>query len=258
MPLYRRIESLSPNETCLIKQVEKIFNSRSLFFASPKSLYYDLRKHHPFQTICFSDEFFENKLSYSKLLCTMDFYNSFNDFDYIQIIQTDCWVFEDHLDHFVSLGLDYVGAPWMKNGFEGKPFPEIWKVGNGGFSLRKVETFLSIIEAIQKGKKGYIPVFKDLGRGILRILKNCGFRNNLRHYIKTPPGEDIFWSIYVPAVFSEKEFRIADHRTASSYSFEVLPQFLFGQITCGKLPMGCHAWESNDPSFWNKYIGHSV
>ena len=26
----------------------------------------------------------------------------------------------------------------MKNGFEGKPVPKMWKVGNGGFSLRKV------------------------------------------------------------------------------------------------------------------------
>ena len=255
VPIYRKIEALSTKETYLIKQVEKVFNSRPLFFASPKSLCNELKEHHSFKTICFADEFFRDKLTYSKLLCTKEFYESFTDFDYIQVIQTDCWVFEDRLDYFLSCGFDYIGAPWMKNGFEGKPQPEIWKVGNGGFSLRKVQTFLSIIEAIKKGKRGRIPVFKDLRTGIFGKLKNKGIRNNLKHYIKNPPGEDIFWSIYVPAVFSEKEFRIADHRTASSYSFEVLPQFLFEEITSGELPMGCHAWESNDPSFWSKHIG---
>ena len=142
----------------------------------------------------------------------------------------------------------------MKNGFEGKPIPEIWKVGNGGFSLRKVETFVEVIESIEQTKIGRTAVFKDLGSGFFRILKNVGIRNNLRHYIKKPPGEDIFWSIYVPEVFGKSRFKIADHQTASSYSFEVLPEFLFEEITSRKLPMGCHAWESNAPAFWKKHI----
>ncbi len=257
MPIYKRIEALSPQETYLIKQVRKVFESRSLFFASPHSLYNELKECHPFKTICFADRFFRNKLTYSKLLCTKDLYKSFTDFDYIQIIQTDCWVFEDRLDYFLSCGFDYIGAPWMKNGFEGKPLPEIWKVGNGGFSLRKVETFVEVIESIEQTKIGLTPVFKDLGSGFFRKMKNLGIRNNLRHYIKKPPGEDIFWSIYVPEVFNENSFKIADHATASSYSFEVLPQFLFEEITSGELPMGCHAWESNDPTFWSKHIPSS-
>ena len=255
VPNYKRTENLSYSESLLLQQVKKVFDCKSLFFASPQSLYNDHKECLPFQTVCFDNKFFRDKLTYSKLLCTKEFYESFTDFDYIQIIQTDCWVFEDRLDYFLSCGFDYIGAPWMKNGFEGKPQPEIWKVGNGGFSLRNVQTFLSILEAIKKGKKGRIPVFKDLRTGIYRKLKNNGIRNNLKHYIKNPPGEDIFWSIYVPEVFSESEFRIADHQTASSYSFEVFPQFLFEEITSGELPMGCHAWESNDPSFWSKHIG---
>jgi len=257
VPIYKRIEALSPQETYLIKQVEKVFESRSLFFASPQSLYKELKEYHPFKTICFTDEFFRDKLTYSKLLCTKEFYESFTNFDYIQIIQTDCWVFEDRLDYFLSCGFDYIGAPWMKNGFEGKPLPEIWKVGNGGFSLRKVETFIEVIESIEQTKIGLTPVFKDLGSGLFRKLKNFGIRNNLRHYIKSPPGEDIFWSIYIPEVFKENSFKIADNASASSYSFEVLPEFLFEKITSRELPMGCHAWESNAPAFWKKYIPFS-
>ena len=153
----------------------------------------------------------------------------------------------------MSMGFDYIGAPWMKNGFEGKPEPKLWKVGNGGFSLRRVRSFLSVIDKINETKKGVLPVFQDL-KGMIGKLKKIGIRNNLRHYIKNPPGEDIFWAHYVTKIFDQNEFKIADKTTAAHYSFEVLPQFLFDEITKGKLPMGCHNWINQNPEFWSAYI----
>ena len=86
------------------------------------------------------------------------------------------------------------------------------------------------------------------------MLKDKGFRNNLRHYIKKPPGEDIFWTHYIPKVFDAEEFKIADPVTGAHYAFEVLPEFLFENITGRKLPMGCHNWENNNPDFWADHI----
>lgn len=40
--------------------------------------------------------------------------------------------------------------------------------------------------------------------------------------MKNPQGEDIFWSIYVPMVFSKNEFQVADAETVAHYSFETL------------------------------------
>ena len=172
----------------------------------------------------------------------------------MQIIQLDCWLFKDRLDEFMSMGFDYIGAPWMKNGLEGKPEPELWKVGNGGFSLRKVSSFLSVINQIESTKKGTSPVFTEFGRGLVGALKQRGIRNNLRHYIKSPPGEDIFWSIYVPLVFGKDEFNVADVETAAHYSFETLPRYLYESVTKGTLPIGCHNWSRNDPDFWQTHI----
>jgi hypothetical protein len=154
----------------------------------------------------------------------------------------------------MNLELDYIGAPWMKGGFEGNPQGKLWKVGNGGFSLRKVKTFLSILDKIEIEAEGKKPVFKNSNRGIRGVLKNFGIRNNLKHYIKSAPSEDIFWCIYVPQIFDDEKFKISDLETAAHYSFEVHPEFLFLKITRGKLPMGCHNWMNNNVDFWKEYI----
>jgi hypothetical protein len=254
IPVYKKLSEHSKSEKALIEQTKKVFKDRSLFFAGPESLSTSLNNYDRFDFICFEDEFFKDKFSYSRLLCSLQLYQTFSDYDFIQLIQTDCWLFEDKLDHFAARGFDYIGAPWMKNGFEGKPEPEVWKVGNGGFSLRKVSSFLSVINQIENTKKGTSPVFRDYGRGLLGALKKRGIRNNLRHYIKSPPGEDIFWSIYVPLVFGKGEFNIADAITAAHYSFETLPRYLFDSVTKGRLPMGCHNWEGNNRNFWLRHI----
>ena len=63
----------------------------------------------------------------------------------------------DELDFFSSLGFDYIGAPWMVGGFDGRPEEKLWKTGNGGFSLRNVSSFISIIDQIEYSQKGNYP-----------------------------------------------------------------------------------------------------
>ena len=254
IPVYKKLSANSKNESSLLEQTKEVFKERALFLAGPDCLSTNLGADERFDFISFDNEFFKDKFTYSRLLCSLQFYQSFSDYDFIQVVQTDCWLFEDKIDHFAAKGFDYIGAPWMKNGFEGKPEPELWKVGNGGFSLRKVSSFLSVINQIESTKKGTFPVFTDFGRGLVGALKQRGIRNNLRHYIKSPPGEDIFWSIYVPLVFGKDEFNVADPKTAAHYSFETLPRYLYESVTKGTLPMGCHNWSRNDPSFWQSHI----
>ena len=254
IPIYKKKSDLSVEEKSLITQLKKVFEKRQIILIVPNSIECDWIDNDNFSIISFKDYYFTDKNSYSELLCSFFFYNCFKDFDYIQIVQTDCWVFEDKLDFFTNLGFDYIGAPWMVGGFEGEPQNKLWKVGNGGFSLRKVKTFSSILRQISCTGKGLLPVFKNRHRGLVKLLKNAGLRNNLRHYLKKTPGEDIFWCIYVPHVFSNVEFRIADLNTASHYSFEVYPEYLYEKITHLKLPMGCHNWMNNNPDFWKNYI----
>lgn len=254
VPVYKKFQFLEKSELKLFEQIKTVLTNRQILFILPKSLEKNWIQNSGFKIISFKDSYFKDKLSYSKLLCRKQFYESFSDFDYIQIIQTDCWIFEDKLDYFTNLGLDYIGAPWMVGGFDGYPEEKLWKTGNGGFSLRRVSTFISILEQIEYNQKGKIPVFKTDQKSLKAIIKNFGIRNNLKHYLKKAPGEDIFWSIYVPQIFKQSEFKIADPVTASHYAFEVLPRFLFEKVMNGKLPMGCHNWLNNDPSFWKKHI----
>lgn len=254
IPVHKELTSHTSDERALLDQTKKVFKDRPLFLFGPDSLASSFRLEEPFEFTPFDGKYFKDKFTYSKLLCSLEFYESFASYDFVQIVQTDCWVFEDKLDHFAASGLDYIGAPWMKNGFEGKSEPELWKVGNGGFSLRKVSSFLSVINQIESTKKGTKPVFQNLRKGIIGFIKNRGIRNNLRHYIKNPPGEDIFWSIYVPMIFSENEFHVADTGTAAHYSFETLPQYLYEKVTNQNLPMGCHNWMGNNPEFWKNHI----
>ena len=254
VPVYKNYQSLEPSEFFLLEQIKTVFTNREVTIILPESLEKNWEQYSEFRTVIFKDIYFKDKFSYSKLLCRKKFYESFSDYDFIQIIQTDCWIFEDKLEYFTSLCLDYIGAPWMVGGFDGYPKEKLWKTGNGGFSLRKVSSFISILEQIESNQKGKLPVFKIVPKSPKAIIKNWGFRNTLKHYIKEAPGEDIFWCTYVPKVFNKSEFKIADPVTAAHYAFEVFPKFLFEKVTHGKLPMGCHNWLNNNPSFWKDYI----
>lgn len=86
------------------------------------------------------DKWFESVKTYSHLLCTEGFYSIFSEYEYILIYQTDCWVYNDRLEYFMSLGYDYYGAPWPLEA-------EKWgrnKVGNGGLSLRRVSAMKNV------------------------------------------------------------------------------------------------------------------
>lgn len=254
IPVYKRLNQLSESEEALLKKVSAVLGNHDLFLGLHNDLLDQYKSYTDYELITFDSKYFGSKNRYNKLLATREFYKTFIQYDYLQIIQLDCWIFEDRLNEFCSLELDYIGAPWMENSLEGAPRKRLWKTGNGGFSLRKIDKFLSIIDQINCSPKGKIPVFKFPYRSIVQFLKNFGFRNNLKHYLKGAPAEDIFWSIYVPKVFSPEDFKIAEPSTAAHYSFEVRPSYLFSEVTGGKLPMGCHNWINNEPEFWASHI----
>lgn len=75
---------------------------------------------------------------YSLMLGTKDFWEEFDD-EYILINQWDSIIFDENIEDFY--GYDYIGAPFLKP-ISKKQFFQ----GNGGFSLRKRERMIEIIE----------------------------------------------------------------------------------------------------------------
>lgn len=88
--------------------------------------------------IGFDPKFFKSTATYSQLCCSYEFYNSFSDYEYMQIYQLDAYIRYDEISDWCSKGYDYVGAPIVSQhcGWSNVP-----RIGNGGVSLRKIETF---------------------------------------------------------------------------------------------------------------------
>jgi hypothetical protein len=75
---------------------------------------------------------------YSDLCCSTMLWDLFLNASHVLVFQTDTWIFKQVPDIYFSFA--YTGAPWNHI-----PFGTIGKVGgNGGLSLRRVETMRSI------------------------------------------------------------------------------------------------------------------
>jgi hypothetical protein len=188
-------------------------------------------------------------------LRSTDFYSRFTDYQYILILQTDAYIFENTLSKFTSQDYDYWGAPWIDyeliNYIFLRPVLPLFHksrhlkwarsfigtkylVGNGGLSLRKVKTHLEITEK-----------YKD------KIIE---FESHHDEWIKLKAKsmmEDLFWCFYAPRFYPK--YKIAPWQEALKFSFEMNPSKAF-DLNGKKLPFGCHAFAKTDPEFYSQFI----
>lgn len=161
------------------------------------------------------DKWMDSIDSYSRMLCSLDFYKLFEEYSYMLICQLDAYVFEDRLREFCKSGCDYIGAPWYdgftiyENGEKKKLY-----IGNGGFSLRNIQACINVLE------------------------------NNMVKYYGEP--EDLFW-----ARCDSDCFKVAPYDYAVKFSFEGQVRKHF-EMNGNNLPFGCHAWMKMDYDFFKK------
>jgi len=249
VPIYKA--TLNPLEEVSLKQCKNILGNYDIVIVAPEGLDISFyRELYPYFSFLFlSKHHFESTISYSNLLLSSFFYENFKKYDYMLIYQMDAYVFEDELVKWCQKGYDYIGAPWILDSSQEKSrlhykeainsrfdilrfikrnlnFSKGKKifVGNGGFSLRKVSTFISISKKIH--------------------LIGIDTKKNTHN-------EDIIWSIYIPCFFPF--YKIPNSKVALSFAFEECPSVCYNNNN-NKLPFGCHAWEKNEPHFWEKYI----
>ncbi|WP_069660340.1 DUF5672 family protein [Arcticibacter eurypsychrophilus] len=258
VPVYKPFELCSEMEIKSLKRVTEVLNGRPILFIhgvqfNPKA-YLDFMAPLEIKCIAFQKKYFNGHSSYNRLCLSKVLYDSFLDFDYILIHQLDAFVFKDDLDYWCNQGYDYIGAPWFK-GTNQPSFPlEFNGSGNGGFSLRKVQSFRKI------ASKRYFVQFHKLAHYINNrynpkkypLLQNNILANTAIKYIRNFVGwEDEFYGRVVPKIFPW--FKVAQPQTAMKFSFEVMPDELF-KMNNNQLPFGCHAWETYNRSFWIKFI----
>jgi hypothetical protein len=244
VPVYKT--TFSPYETVSLNQCCNILKNYPLIFVKPESLNSNelLEKFPMFQTESFPDSYFKGLKGYNQLMLSSEFYERFSDAEYILIYQPDAFIFKDDLKYWCNLSYDYIGAPWIpkernpialffyKRKLKKKPYKKeiLFKVGNGGFSLRKVASFAEIT---QKEKK--------------RIATYLFPADSKMNFFP----EDVFWALE-PQRLGYK-FKIPDYKKALEFAFDQYPENCF-DLT-GKLPLGCHGWNRTKGwRFWKKHI----
>lgn len=215
IPYYHK--ELSETEKISLKQCLKILSKYPIVLVIPNSMEEPVCLYREVIYERVPDEWLRSVATYNRMMLNLEFYERFRMYKYILIYQLDAFVFFDQLNRFCQYGFDYIGAPWLKGVKYYKNFSRcVWHVGNGGLSLRKVDTFI-------------------------RILKSINLENS--NVI-----EDVFWSSC-----EGEDFFIAPINIALQFSFECDVQECY-VINGKKLPFGCHAWEKYDYDFWKPYI----
>ena len=171
----------------------------------------------------FDDKYFESNKSYSQLCLSYDFYKRLDDYEYMLIYQTDCWIFRNEIKKFCEMGYDYIGGPIYSPGSRWPGFKNSMRpvVGNGGLSLRKILTMLKLTD-----QNGYLyNKYKDEWNSIdYEDMCICDVR-----------AHDIY-------------INIPDYRIAEQFSIDTLPHHM------NKLnPMAAHRVFALY-QYWNKRI----
>jgi len=248
IPFYK--DTLSAYEAIALEQCFKVLSSHPIIAIKPESLVLsaETTKYPFFDVVSFDNDYFKNVQGYNRLMLDSIFYERFLAYEHILIHQLDAFVFRDDLLYWCEQPIDYVGAPWIK----AHPYPDVfkaaksifqhyfhtfyniqkdglpsdkqfeYKVGNGGFSLRRTQRFYDLCLSHKKQIAHY------------NQLDNHKF------------NEDIFWSIEVNR--RRVNLNIPKYKEALQFSFEFYPKHaLF--INNTELPFGCHAWHLH-LEFW--------
>lgn len=255
IPLHR----CEPNkdETASFEQCCKVLGKHPICIVTHNevdmSLYKQLSAHFGIQLIIeyFDSMFFASINGYNQLMLNKEFYLRFAHYKYILIYQLDAWVFRDELDFWCQQGYDYIGAPWIEHDENG--VLKFDGVGNGGFSLRRIQHFIDVLSykgPVKSGKQ--LQLKPTLKNTIYRWFYSLGYQNTIEYYKKDPTlYEDIFLSIFLQN--TKLRAKIPEPETALLFAFEKQPSYLYSKI--GHLPFGCHAWRKYEyDSFWSQHI----
>lgn len=223
IPIYKLI--LTENEKISLKQLNKILGDKyNIVFIAPESLSFDYgNEYNYFKIERYSDQYFKNTASYSEMLLSVAFYQRFSKYQYMLIYQLDAFVFSDQLENFCHMDFDYIGAPIPK-AFN------LWRsigcfVGNGGFSLRKIDSTIRLLEN------------KD------HILGDHPMKKTFKEI------EDLFFAFC--GTKKEFNFKVAPVSVAMKFSLE------YGSLLKKlktKLPFGCHGWYKTNTYIWKPFI----
>lgn len=238
VPIHRK--RLEEYEWISLRQNRQVLKAHPFVFIRPSGLDINhlLKEFPECQEEVFDDEYFCNIAGYNRLMTSADFYKRFSDTDYLLICQLDVFVFRDELLDWCNKGYDYIGAPWLVPTLFRFPLLKQWrkyfhnryrtekdfKVGNGGFSLRKVSSHLQATKLLHNAIRTHL--------------------SRQRHF----SNEDLFFAVEVNK--HGMHFSYPDYKKALQFSFDKYPVLCYKENRY-RLPFGCHAWyKGKMKDFW--------
>lgn len=270
IPIYKG--TLNVFEIQSVEQCVKVLSDYTIHFVCPKGLnvdYYKAKFSGIKNFIFFDNDYFEGIKGYNRLMLNPDFYKTFDNFEYMLVYQTDCYVFRDELLDWANKGFDYIGGIWFDD-YHGNPIlgAKLWYPGNGGFSLRKIDKIIKIITTSSYPLKSLKRLTEEnktnlaLGRkaywtGMFKIpYKFLSAKNSLNYYrTNFEENEDV---LFMELNLKFRKLSTPPVEVAMGFSWDRLPSVLYNKL--GHLPFGCHAWYREDhcysgnKEFWSKYI----
>lgn len=246
VPMYKT--DLNPYEKISFDQIYKMLSGFPITFIHPESIdLTHLSNAYPLVSYeSFSNQYFQGISGYNSLMMSTDLYKRFSDYKYMLIAQLDTYIFKSNLLDFCQQGYDYIGAPWLKKEiYQNFIFSYLLerkkkkynkkglhskqnlfdKIGNGGLSLRKIESHIDALERHKDRRDFYLS------------------------HPNTPLyNEDVFFALEIP------EFKYPSVEVALQFSFDKYPKYCY-KLTSNTLPFGCHGWNKwKWRKFWKDHI----
>ena len=131
---------LNEEEEISMRQLLHHLGSYDRFFLAQEGMQFD---YEGFQTKWYPKRFFGSGAAHGKLLGTRGFYRDFLDYEYVFFYHLDSLAFSDELAAWCEKDIDYIGPPWVR--CEDSPWVDRPRVGNGGFTLLRVDGALKAV-----------------------------------------------------------------------------------------------------------------
>lgn len=269
VPIYRA--NLLPEEEVSLKHLRHYLGHYDKYVQVSDNLDVEWEG---FTTVKLSKKLYPHYELYNTRLKSKAFYSLFSDYEYILIYQLDCLVFSDQLLQWCEKGYDYIGAPWFHVDVQGANVNYVFKaVGNGGFSLRNVQSSLKVLDAYHQWDARAGRIFRSCKRfaegihrkteKLLAYGKKAFYAPLSKHYHdlflysieSSAVAEDRFWAYEANQYYPD--FKIAPFEEALAFSFEGFPRHCY-KLNGNQLPFGCHAWFKKghwyDRGFWEEFL----
>lgn len=260
VPLSNRAE-LTADEQISLRHLRHFLGHFDKYAIAPPGLEVDLPD---FTILRFDARYFGSAQNHKRLLFSPHLYEAFRGYEFLLTYHLDALVFSDQLLAWCDRGFDFIGPPWIKH--PDAPYAGMTqiegRVGNGGFSLKNVSSFLNVLRSPRRAVEPQVywrqaqaqsHNLRALAKGVSEylLLHFSRYNNAQWEVARWRKNEELFWDRRARHYYPP--FRIATAEEALPFGFEAVPEYCF-ELNGRRLPFGCHAWPKFGRAFWESYL----